>query len=82
MPADDPSPSHPLPALPAEVKALVFSHCDQATLAAICRASFQSLALAAPLLYVDVELRTIEQAQLLFCDLVSVSRLKKILRDR
>lgn len=62
----------PLPILPNEIKALIFSYCDPAALAAICCTSFQSLALAAPLLYTDIELRTVEQAQLLFCNLVRV----------
>lgn len=61
----------PLPSLPAEVKAAVFSHADQPTLAAACRSSLALLELAGPLLYHSPEIKSLEALDLLFCSIVS-----------
>lgn len=66
-----PPPPSPAPTFPPEIKAAVFALCDQATLAILCLVSLETLELAGPLLYARIELHTLRQAQLLFCDLVN-----------
>lgn len=67
MPDSTPSQSSPLP---WDVLIRVYRHSAQSTLAALCLVSRETLEDVGPLLYRHLELRTLDQAQRLFCKVV------------
>ena len=54
--------------LPWECVELIIEECDQATRATLGRVSLDFLKATAPLLYKDVEIRSIKDLKQLFCD--------------
>lgn len=68
--ASDPPPA---PRVPVELQDHILSFADPSTLAVACRVSFGLLAPASKRLYRHLDLSSVEQAELLFCKIVSVS---------